>query len=246
MVNLHQIYRDCLAAIGGTSNSDIRWYLEERPKRITRRAFFREASWAICVTGISRKAATSFFERAKTFGPIQDYIVLSSWDPARFRRFMERVHQRPVPPRARAKWTAIYTLAKILAGYSSEQAFREEFFGGKRMSAALDDNDVARLTRMRLSFIAETNAHFIIRNMGGEAIKCDRWILAFLRRYRTTLKQLSSQLHALSIPLGLFDIAVWAYCEKHVRSSRNFSRHFGPLGLITPTGRPTTLASSVA
>lgn len=237
MVDLRRIYRDCQAAIGGKSNSDIRWYLEERPKRITRQAFFREASWAICVTGVSRKAATSFFNRAKAFGPIEDYVALSGWTPARFRRFMERVHSRPVPPRARAKWTAIYTLARTLAGYSSEQAFREDFFGGKKISAALDEKDVARLTRMHLPFIAETNAHFIIRNMGGEAIKCDRWIQALLRNYRITLEQLSNQLSALSIPLGLFDIVVWAYCEKHVRSGRNFSRYFGPRGLTNPTGQ---------
>lgn len=72
----------------------------------------------------------------------------------------------------------------------------------------------------------ERNAHFIIRNIGGETIKCDRWIETFLRYYKVSLGELENKLQKLRIPLGLFDVVRWAYCEKFVVAVSKFRTHF--------------------
>lgn len=64
------------------------------------------------------------------------------------------------------------------------------------------------------------------RNMGGEAIKPDRWIIEFELWYSTTQESMEDELLRLKIPLGLFDIVFWCYCEKFVSKVDKLPEHF--------------------
>jgi len=211
-MELKRIFSKCLSNIGGGTNKDVRWYREERPKHVSKQNFFEQSVWAIWVSGMRRKSAEAFLNRAEEKGFDWDYTTVGSWNKDQLRDFMEKLHGRPIPARARKKWEAVYTIAKRVEGYSNEEHFRKSLFGGKVESKDLDGSDVRKLVNLELPFIAERNAHFIIRNMGGEVIKCDRWIEAFLEHYKITQGDLETKLVELQIPLGLFDIVFWAYC----------------------------------
>jgi len=224
-VNLNRIFNKCLSDIGGETNEDVRLY-RTRPKRISRKNFFEQVIWAIWVSGMRRKSADTFLERAEEKGFCWDFTELGTSGKQDFQQFVENLHGRPVPERANKKWKAVYSIAKNINGYSSEEDFRQAFFGGKVQSANLDGKDVQRLVNLELPFIGERNAHFIIRNIGGETIKCDRWIEAFLRYYKVSLDGLRNKLQELQIPLGLFDVVLWAYCEKFIVTVNKFNKHF--------------------
>lgn len=225
-MDLNQIFNKCLSAIGGETNKDIRWYLKERPKRISRKNFFDSVTWAIWVSGMRRKSAEAFLVRAQENGFSWDFASIGKWNESSLQQFMEKLHGRPVPERARKKWEAVHHIAKMITTYPAEEDFRKSFFSGKVQSANLGGGDVQSLVNLRLPFIGERNAQFIMRNMGGEAIKCDRWIEAFLRHYKISLKDLEMKLQDLQIPIGLFDVVLWAYCEKVVVSVNKFNKHF--------------------
>lgn len=227
--HLRRIFQRCLVAIGGTSNPDVRWYLKRRPKRISRQTFFEEAVWAIWVAGMSRVTGRKFLDHAEANGFEYDFARIAKWDARRLREFMESLHGRPVPARAVRKWKAVHLVAREVWGCGTDKEFRRSFFDGKVATAKLDETDVDGLVARRLPFIRSANAHFIVRNMGGEAIKCDRWIQAFLRHYRMSLKQLAGRLRTLSIRPGLFDVVIWAYCERFVRRVSRFGDHLGRL-----------------
>lgn len=233
---LKNLLESMLSNIGGEANPDIKWYLNERPKTISRDSFFRAMVWAVWVGGKSRIAANSFLERAETKGFVWDYQTIASWDEQRLSQFLKnlqgwtatrgRPRSRPVPKGAIDRWNVVHNTAKRLADYRNEKAFQEAFFGGKIKSAALDEADIRRLINSNIPFIKEANAHFIIRNMGGEAIKCDRWVDTFLSHYHLTQDELEKHLQEAGIPLGLFDVVLWAYCEKFVGETRSFAEHF--------------------
>ncbi len=214
--------------IGGKSDPDVKWYYR-RPKNVSRRSFFEQTVWAIWVGGKARKAAESFLKRAESIGFAWDFRGFASWHCRRLSRFMERLHGRRVPPRAVKMWETIHDVATQLAHYQDENAFQRSCFGGKSKSIQLDGTDVQRIIDMRINFVAKANAHFIVRNMGGEAIKCDRWIEEFIRHNGLTLSRLEEQLGQIKVPLGLFDIVLWAYCAKFVGQVKNFANHFNAL-----------------
>lgn len=228
-MDLKRIFTKCLSDIGGNTNKDVRWYREERPKCVLRENFFEQSVWAVWVSGMRRKSAESFLNNAEEKGFDWDYNTVSSWDTGQLREFTEKIHGKPVPGRAYKKWEAVYSIAKKMKLYSGEEDFRKSLFNGKSRSADLDGSDVERLADLELPFIGERNAHFIIRNMGGEAIKCDRWIEAFLEHYKLSQEDLERKLRQLQIPLGLFDIVLWAYCEKFIGKVTRFKKHFGQI-----------------
>jgi len=108
----------------------------------------------------------------------------------------------------------------------NEKAFRGEYFQGKEESNKLNADDAEFLINLGLPFIKKANASFIIRNMGGEAIKCDRWIEAFLSHYRISLESLMNYLEELGIETGFFDIVIWAYCNEYIKILKDFKQHF--------------------
>jgi len=224
-MNLNQIYKQCLSDIGGESNQDIRWYLHERPKIISRKNFFEQTVWAIWVSGKSRKAAEAFLKHAEESGYVCDFNNFGSWDRRHLRHFMEKLHGRPVPEQAYKRWQSLYDISKELRIYSNEDDFRNSFFGGKLKSADLDKSDVQNIITRRFPFIRNANASFILRNMGGEFIKCDRWLDVFIRHYKISLDELEKRIQRLNIPLGLFDVVIWAYCENFVGNTNEFDKH---------------------
>ena len=220
---IQTLFEYCFQMIGGEDNGFIRWY-NDRPTDITRMSFFDSSVWAIWVSGISYDAARSFLERAEREGFIQEYEDIASMSKREWDNFISRLHDRS-KKRAWDKWYAIRTIAKILNKFEDEKTFQKTFFNGKVKSKDLDISDIKRIELMNLSYIGEANSRFIVRNMGGEAIKCDRWITKLLQYFDINLKQLKSILQRLDIPLGLFDIVIWAYCEKFIRKTEKFNKH---------------------
>jgi hypothetical protein len=225
-MHLKQIFETCLSNIGGESSKDVHWYLNRRRKDISRQSFFENAAWAIWVTGMRRKSAETFLEDAVEKGFSWNFSTVGSWGDQHLQQLMGKLHKQSVPKRARQKWEAIHSIARELNTYPTEEDFCQSFFGGKMQSADLDETDVWVLLDKRLPFIGEENARLIIRNMGGEVIKYDRWLRTFLRYYKTSPCKLETQLQELSIPLGLFDIVIWAYCEQYVGRVSQFAQHF--------------------
>jgi len=232
---LKRIFDRMFEAIGGRSNRDIAVY-RERPSTITRAIFFRETVWAIWVAGKSRVATSSFLDRALQKGFTWDFQIIASWNEKRRTQFMESLHgwttvrghphHRPVPQGAIGRWNSIFLIARELAKYPTEQAFRDEFFGGKTESVSLDKSDIQRLVNRKIPYLKEVTAHFIIRNMGAEAIKVDRWVKEFLNYYSLSKDKLEQLLLKAGIPLGLFDAVLWSYCEMFIREVKVFRQRF--------------------
>jgi len=193
---------------------------------ISRQVFFEKATYAIWVAGMSRRTVEVFLERATKNGFSWEFTEVGSWDKQDLRQFMENLHGRPVPHRAVGKWEAIHGIAKKLITYSDEKNFRFIFFQGKSKSSDLGKADVKRLVNLKFSYVGNATAQIIVRDMGGEMIKYDRWVNSFINHYRMTSDELEKQLQEHSIPLGLFDIVIWAYCEKFVGKTKQLTQHF--------------------
>ena len=232
---LKSIHKKMFEAIGGESNPDIKVY-RGRARVITRDVFFRETVWAIWVAGKSRAAADSFLNRALQKGWVCDFQVIASWDEERRTQFIRSLHgwttvsglprSRPVPWGAIARWNSIFELAGELTKFETEQTFSNEFFAGKKDTASLDMSDAQRLVRRRIPFVKEVTAHFIIRNMGAETIKVDRWVQEFFNYYSLSKYDVEQLLGKAGIPLGLFDAVLWSYCEMFVRETKALRKHF--------------------
>ena len=224
-MNVPKVFRRCFEAIEGEADPDIRWYLHGRPKQISRQSFYDSAVWAVWVSGMSRKAAETFLGRAEATSPIwKKFTTFAGMDDAAFSRFVRSLHG-PRAVRARQKWDAVRKIARQLAPLDG-RSFRRDFFAGKLQSASLDASDVSALVQRKLSFIGRANSQFIIRNMGGEAVKCDRWVERFLRYADMHLADLEARLKSAKIPLGLFDVVLWKYCEQEVGRVGQFNAQF--------------------
>ncbi len=224
---LKRLYTGLFDKIGGADNRDVEHYANRRPRTITRDTFFSKVPHAIWVAGMSAEAIQSFLKRAAAEGFDGDFRTLAAWNDRKFTAFIGRMHaKRPVPERAVSKWRAIRDIAVALGKLPNEEGFRKQFFGGKAESGRLNNSDKQRLVDQRLPFIGPGNAAFIIRSIGGETIKYDRWVLAFLRYYRLREAVLEALLKQASIPLGLFDIVLSTYCEAFVRRVGEFKSHF--------------------
>ncbi len=224
-----RIFQFCFAAIGGSENEDVKYILEGRQKQVTRDNFFGEAVWAILVSGISRKSAAAVSARMEECGFEWDFRQVVRWTPDEWAEFFGRLYPDGLKPRSKMKWKAIRTIAEILAAFPDEVTFQAEFFGGKTKGAELNKQDIYRLAARGLSFIRYTNAQYIIRNMGGDSIKCDRWVSELLRHFRVSGAELERELVSLGISLSLFDVVLWAYCEMFVKRVASFDGHFSEL-----------------
>ncbi len=225
-MKIKTIYKTCLKEIGGLSNDDIQWYMNDRPKKISRSSFFEAAVFAIWVSGLKRKSVESFLKRAEVHGFSWDYRKMANITTKNWSIFKQNLHEQPVSNIVNGKWDSIRQISKKLLQFKNETDFRNEWFSQKTLSSRLNNNDIDNLKKMKLGYIGPANSHFIIRNMGGEALKCDRWIEAFLNYFQISQQQLIKRLDKTSIAVGLFDLVVWAYCEKHVKKVKNFNSHF--------------------
>jgi hypothetical protein len=227
---LAAVYRHCLKEIGGRTNGDVKYLLEAKKKGAVRKTFFAEAVGAILGSGINRKAADTFSRRATACGFEWDFQRLTAWSKTHWNRFFKALYSTPrISGRRQQKWNAIRHVAEKLAAFANEASFQTEFFAAKTKSKDLDKDDVRRLLKTRLPFIGYANAQFIVRNMGGETMKCDRWIKEMLTCFNLTEAEVEKQLKGARISLSLFDIAVWGYCEKCVKKVKFFKRHFDQL-----------------
>lgn len=225
-MKIKSIYDKCFKAIDGIKNEDVIWYSSQRPKTISRTSFFEASIFAIWVSGLRRKSAASFLERAAENGFEWDFSRIAEQTPKQWEKFKSGLHGKNIPKRADMKWDAIQHIAKELDKYKDDIQFRKEWFDGKSRSSGLNNENVKSLQKRKLPFIGRANAHFIIRNMGGEAIKCDRWLEAFMCYFEVSEVQLLKSLEKANIPAGLFDLVIWAYCEKFIKKTCNFNNHF--------------------
>lgn len=219
-------YDECYKKIGGEQNEDIHWYLNSRPKIITRKTFFREAVFAVWVSGMSRKSTSTFLEKAVSNGFSWDFSEISILSVKKWDNFVIKLHGHPSPNKAKAKWAAIKSISSILNDLESERHFRKSWFQGKYKSHCLNQEDVTAIRLMKLPYIGPANSQFIIRNIGGEAIKCDRWIMKFLSYFKITHSELLVILKAGDVPEGQFDLVIWVYCEMFIKDTKHFNEHF--------------------
>ncbi len=233
-LNVRKVFDYCYQAIGGEDNEDVRQYLYERPEHVVRQEFFKEAVWAIWVGGKSRAAAKSFLDwpAARSLGG--EFQEVATIDGNRFLTLVARLHERPIPQQALARWKAVQYIAKWLGNFKSDGDFCNTVFHGKSATKDLDNSDLKTIVDLELPWVRTANAQLILRNIGGEFIKCDRWLTEFMVYGRMPLSTLERQVRALGIPLGLFDLTIWAYCEKFVNEVDNLKSHFD--GLSTQHG----------
>jgi hypothetical protein len=232
---INNIFKLMYEAIGGENNPDIKTY-RERSKTVDRDVFFREAVWAIWAAGKSRVANQSFLDRAVQNGFEYNFRLIASWDKKQQSQFVESLHgwttgrgrpsHRPVPKRAIGRWNSIFHIARELSKYPTEQAFRDALFEGKTESVLLGPSNVSKIVSLKIPYLKEVTAQFLVKNMGGEAIKKDRWIDEFLNYYGISKYELEQLLANVDIPFGLFDTVLWCYCEKFIHETKAFKQHF--------------------
>lgn len=229
---LKRVFQHCFEQIGGDTNEDVKFILDSRGKLVTRANMFPEAAWAILVSGISRKGAATHWDRASEAGFTWDYAKTARWTQADWDEFFAKLYPDGVSERGGKKWGAIRFLAESLDEFPDESAFQTTLFGGKKKACALNRDDIGNLYAMGLPYIGYANSQYIVRNMGGESIKCDRWIMALLRHFRMTEVQLTRALTRLEISLSLFDVVIWAYCERFIKEVAAFGKHFNKIMTI--------------
>lgn len=224
---LNTVYPVCFERIGGEENEDVRYIRTGRPAEVTRDGFFQEVLWAIRVSGISRKSAMTFCDRLPKF--VWDYREVHGRSAVEWETFLGQIYPRGVADREWKKWAAVRKIAGIVAEFADEDEFRQEFFSGKVASKELNKRDGWRLRARCLPWIGDANSQYVIRNLGGEAIKCDRWIYALLGYFGVTGADLEAELITGEISLSLFDVVMWAYCESFVGQVSAFRPHFDRL-----------------
>ena len=217
------IFNVCLSAIGGNPNPDVQRYYDLRNQEITRTAFLAEAVWIVWVTGMGRKATRTFLD---TVGFNYTFQSFASLNPGNLDAFVRRAHPFGVTPRAKKKWLAVHAIASWLNAFPSEISFRQTVFAGKSKGDQLDTTDVHRILGLNLPFIGSANSHYMVKNLGGQAIKPDRWINEFLFWGNLDQPQLESRLKQQNIPLSLFDTVIWSYCEMFIRRTADLDTHF--------------------
>lgn len=185
--------------------------------------FFEAVIWAVWVSGMGRKATSTFLSEANV---PKDFKTFAAWNRAELATFISGVHYLGVTSRAESKWLAIHNIALWLARFDNEQNFRKAVFNGKIDGEDLDKTDVQRILSLRLPFIGWANSHYLVKNMGGQAIKCDRWVNELLVWGRVSQSELESQLEKHKIPLSLFDTVFWSYCEMFIGKISDFGKHF--------------------
>lgn len=158
------------------NDSDLKWYYD-RPLELTRDEFFKTYVWAVWVSGMKRKSADSFLNKINGWKlDWRHFAKIKTESELRQKVSNYHLGYESVPNRAFSKWKAIWTVACKLDEWGSNKKMREELFQGKQKTATLDRLDARALEKYRLPYIGCANSHYIIRNLGGEAIKDDRWI----------------------------------------------------------------------
>jgi hypothetical protein len=231
--DVKKLYSYCHAKIGGDKNKDVQELLEAKKKSVTRQNFFEAGAFAILVSGVSRKGTDTVWELAKRDGfTFNDVHETAKWHQSKWDKFFAKRYPNGLSGRGGKKWQAIRHLAEQIDAFPDEESFRSHYFAGKKRGRDLDGEDVDRLYGMWLPFIRLANSQFIIRNMGGDAMKHDRWIMELLKCLNMTGEQLETELVNKGISLSLFDMVMWAYCEEFVKRTANLKKHLSSVVFV--------------
>ena len=223
--NIDDVFQTCLYEVGGGDNDHVNGYLDSRNNVIYRQLFFAKAVGAIWGAGLSAKAASTFLGRAGGRGFPSSFSVLAAWSNAKMHTFMQRIHGAVVPPKARQKWEAVHKVATWLNSFQNECDFRQQVFRGLLLGKQSDKQDVSALIDRRLPWIGFANAHYIVRMLGGEQIKDDKWIRALRAWVGLPFDELEQQVSKGRVPLGFFDVVMWEYCNMFVKDVNRLIPH---------------------
>lgn len=212
----------------GPTHRDLRWYDTQRKKRVTKQSFFEQYAWSLLVWNRSRASAESF-ARNRRFWQV---ITLASTVAQRPSTLLRQLGVDPHNSFGR-RILAIVQLGRRL-GAMSEASFRRVFFDNEGASARLSHRHATHLRSLRLYGVGPANAAFIVRNMGGELLKCDRWILALLDETRLSAGHFQQAAQALGWGLGRVDAVLWSYCEQEVNVTSSLPSHLRALGFTAP------------
>ena len=138
----------------------------------------------------------------------------------------------------------MWKLASWLATFDDDDEFRKQLFGGKKLGKGLNDDDIQRMKAIKrdkqvLSGIGEANFYFILKNLGGDFLKPDRWVNEFLMWYGgLKVGELARRLRESNLHCGQFDSYLWSYCEREIDSINDLHVHFDSL-FSNNDGMPT-------
>ncbi len=199
-------------------------YQYDRPKRVSGRVLFEQYAWALLVSGISRRSARTWTDRTKFWR----VFTLSSC-----RRYPAAQLIRKVGiargNKFGKKLMAIHALGRSVAGLPPRHV-AARYLGGETRTSKLGEQH-ARILIDELPLIQMTSARFIIRNLGGELIKDDRWLEAIRKYFGCSYADFEDAGRSLGWKLGKVDLVVWCYCEQEIKSTRWVTRHLRSLRL---------------
>jgi hypothetical protein len=219
---LARLLKLCECKLDGEAKKDLIWYDSERPTTVSGVAFFESYAWALLVSGIGRKQATTWAQRSGFW----QIFTLENCRQETAHSLLRQVNVAPDNKMGR-KLTEIHTLGRMLADMTPRQV-ADKYFGGTIHSRDLSEANVPDLDQLPL--IAPTSARFIIRNMGGELIKDDRWLKAFMEYFKFDTGDLERAGKELGWMLGRVDLVLWGYCEQEIGSTVNLAAHFRSIG----------------
>ncbi len=217
--------RHCEKALG-RGHEDLKWYDEGRPTVVTRDVFLKEYAWALLVWNRSRKSARTWDDKTGFLDALSVRRLRHSRQPAS--AFARRFGANPRNHFGR-RLAAVFTLGRAV-GALTEGEFRTAYFLGSREGKALGQQHAAHLRTLGLYGVGPANAAFIVRNMGGELMKCDRWILAVMKATGVDAGDFERAAHRLGWGLGRVDAVVWSYCEQEVGTTGALKAHLRHTG----------------
>jgi hypothetical protein len=212
------LLRHCERTLG-RDHRDLNWYDHERPAVTTRSNFFREYSWALLVWNRRRKSAESW-ARKVGFWKKFNLTALKRTACATAPRLVR------VNP-ANCLGRRLVAMARLAADLRqiNDDCFRKRYLLGCRRGKDLGARHAFHLQQIGLYGMGPANSAFIVRNLGGELLKCDRWILALMRLTRMKRKDFEVAAEHLGWGLGRVDTVLWSYCEQEVKATSRLRRH---------------------
>ncbi len=225
MATTVSILKHCQDNLGENGLAHLDWYDNKRPSKISAREFFHQYAWAVLVSGMSRKSAQGWVDN----NDFWTEFSMSSCRSSSLDQLLKRVGAERNTVRGK-KLAAIHAMARELDGMSPREV-ADRYFDGVIETRNLEERHVALLRSLRIPYLGPANAQFILRNLGGEFIKCDRWVEALLRHFKWRICDLEKAATKLGWGLARVDVVLWSYCEDNIRITRNVSKHFRAVGL---------------
>ena len=172
--------------------------------------------------GIGARAAETWANRVEFW---------ETFTPDRRKRYpaaslSRRVGVAPGNKRGR-KLIAVHALGRAPAGLSPREV-ADRYFGGTSGSRDLGESQVPAIDALPL--VGAPSARFIIRNMGGESIKDDRWLTALMKYFCCGVDDLARAGRRLGWQLGKVDLVLGHYCASEVGATKKLAAHFRRLG----------------